>query len=241
MIRDSDWNGNAVTTYRPDTVIDPEFDGFVNNIEWLGEITGEDATTWTGYLAAHRKRRTYFKTFGATASDHGHATARTEDLPQDVAAALFDKALRVQLSGEEADIFRGQMLIEMARMSLDDGLVLQIHAESVRNHSCNIMGRFGRDKGYDIPKQTDYVTALMPLLNALGGEASLTIIVFTLDETSFERELAPLAGVYPALKLGPPWWFHDSAEGMRRFRETVTETAGFYNTVGFNDDTRTFC
>ncbi len=241
MIRDSDWNGNVVTTYRPDAVVDPEFDGFANNIERLGDITGEDATTWTGYLAAHRKRRAFFKTFGATASDHGHATARTEDLPQDVAARLFDKALRGQHSAEDADRFRGHMLTEMARMSLDDGLVLQIHAGSVRNHSRDVMARFGRDKGYDIPTQTDYVTALKPLLNAVGGEAGLTIIVFTLDETSFSRELAPLAGVYPALKLGPPWWFHDSAEGMRRFRETVTETAGFYNTVGFNDDTRAFC
>jgi glucuronate isomerase len=133
------------------------------------------------------------------------------------------------------------MLTEMARMSLDDGLVLQIHPGSYRNHSGPIMERFGRDKGYDIPTRTDYVHALRPLLNAVGQDPKMTIIVFTLDETAFARELAPLAGVYPALKLGPPWWFHDSAEGMRRFRETATETAGFYNTVGFNDDTRAFC
>jgi glucuronate isomerase len=149
--------------------------------------------------------------------------------------------MRGQHVAEDADRFRGHMLTEMVRMSLDYGLVLQIHVGSVRNHSSDIMARFGRDKGYDIPTQTDYVTALKPLLNAVGGEAGLTIIVFTLDETSFARELAPLAGVYPALKLGPPWWFHESAEGIRRFRETVTETAGFYNTVGFNDDTRAFC
>jgi len=157
------------------------------------------------------------------------------------AAALFSKSLKGTCTPAEADAFRGQMLTEMARMSLDDGLVLQIHPGSMRNHSAAVTARFGRDKGYDIPTRTDYVTALRPLLNAVGGRADLTIIVFTLDETSYARELAPLAGVYPALRLGPPWWFHDSYEGMMRFREMTTETAGFYNTVGFNDDTRAFC
>jgi len=241
MIRDSGWGGKVVAAYRPDAVVDPEFDDFAQNVEQFGALTGHDATTWTGYLAARRTRRTFFKTFGATSSDHGHPTARTEDLPQDVAAALFDRALQGKCTRDEADMFRGQMLTEMARMSLDDGLVLQIHPGSFRNHSTQIMARFGRDKGFDIPTRTDYVHALRPMLNAVGHRADLTIIVFTLDETSIPRELAPLAGVYPALKLGPPWWFHDSAEGMRRFRETATETAGFYNTVGFNDDTRAFC
>ena len=241
MIRESGWSGRVVTAYRPDAVIDPEFEGFADNVATLGELAGEDTTTWAGYLAAHRNRRAFFKEFGATSTDHGHPTARTEDLSQEAAAALFDKALLGACTQEEADAFRGHMLTEMARMSLDDGLVLQIHPGSCRNHSGPIMERFGRDKGYDIPTRTDYVHALRPLLNAVGQHPRMTIIVFTLDETAFARELAPLAGVYPALKLGPPWWFHDSAEGMRRFRETVTETAGFYNTVGFNDDTRAFC
>lgn len=241
MIRDSGWNGKVVTAYRPDAVVDPEFDGFAANIEKLGELAGEDTSTWTGYLVAHRNRRAFFKSLGATSSDHGHATARTEDLPQDVAAKLFDKALQGNCTADEADAFRGQMLTEMARMSLDDGLVLQIHPGSSRNHSADILARFGRDKGYDIPTRTDYVSALRPLLNAVGGRADLTVILFTLDETSYARELAPLAGVYPALRLGPPWWFHDSYEGMMRFREMATESAGFYNTVGFNDDTRAFC
>ncbi len=241
MIRDSGWAGKVVTAYRPDAVVDPEFAGFAANVEKLGEMAGENATTWAGYLAAHRNRRVFFKSFGATSSDHGHPTARTEDLAPDVAAALFDKALQGRCSAEEADQFRGHMLTEMARMSLDDGLVLQIHPGSFRNHSADVMARFGRDKGYDIPTRTDYVTALRPLLNAVGRRADLTIILFTLDETAYSRELAPLAGVYPALRLGPPWWFHDSYEGMMRFREMATETAGFYNTVGFNDDTRAFC
>lgn len=241
MIRDSGWGGKVITAYRPDAVVDPEFQGFADNVQIMGEMADEDATTWTGYLAAHRNRRAFFKTFGATSSDHGHPSARTEDLPQAEAAALFSKALQGRCSADEADRFRGHMLTEMARMSLDDGLVLQIHPGAFRNHSADVAVQFGRDKGYDIPMRTDFVTALRPLLNAVGGRADLTIIVFTMDETSYSRELAPLAGVYPALKLGPPWWFHDSYEGMLRFREMATETAGFYNTVGFNDDTRAFC
>jgi glucuronate isomerase len=186
-------------------------------------------------------RRAFFKTHGATSTDHGHATARTENLAEANAAALYDKVIAGKSSAEEADIFRGQMLTEMARMSIDDGLVLQIHPGSSRNHNDSIMSIHGPDMGFDIPKRTDYVQALKPMLDAVGCEPGLTIIVFSLDETSYSRELAPLAGVYPALKLGPPWWFLDSAEGMRRFRETTTETAGFYNSVGFNDDTRAFC
>ncbi|MBV6650292.1 MAG: glucuronate isomerase [Hoeflea sp.] len=241
MIRDSGWKGQVVTAYRPDPVVDPEFAGFSDNVAQLGALTGEDTSTWEGYLQAHRIRRVYFKDFGATSSDHGHPTARTENLSAPEAAALFAKALKGVCTAEEADAFRGHMLTEMARMSLEDGLVLQIHPGSHRNHSGPIMSAFGRDKGFDIPTRTDYVRALKPLLDAVGLEKDLTIIVFTLDETSYARELAPLAGAYPALKLGPAWWFYDSPEGMRRFREMTTETAGFYNTVGFNDDTRAFC
>ncbi len=241
LIRDSGWDGRVITAYRPDPVVDPEFAGFTENVEQLGVLTGENTITWTGYLQAHRIRRAYFKEFGATSSDHGHATARTENLPLAEAAALFDKALKGTCTPDEANAFRGQMLTEMARMSLEDGLVLQIHPGSYRNHSGPMAAAFGRDKGFDIPTRTDYVRALKPLLDAVGLERDLTIILFTLDETSYARELAPLAGVYPALKLGPAWWFYDSPEGMRRFREMTTETAGFYNTVGFNDDTRAFC
>ena len=241
MIRASGWTGKVVTAYRPDGVVDPEFPGFTDNVARLGELAGEDATTWAGYLAAHRNRRDYFRSLGATSTDHGHPTARTEDLTAEVAAALFDKALRGKCSPEEADAFRGQMLTEMARMSLEDGLVMQIHPGAFRNHSAAAFAAHGRDKGYDIPVRTDYVHALKPLLDAVGHRADLTLILFTLDETTYARELAPLAGVYPCLRLGPPWWFHDSPEGMMRFRERVTETAGFYNTVGFNDDTRAFC
>ncbi len=240
MIRQSGWTGRVITAYRPDAVVDPEIEGFSTNVERLGAIAGTDATTWKGYLEAHRIRRAFFKSYGATSTDHGHPSARTENLSQSEAAALFDKALTGRVSTEEADAFRGQMITEMARMSLDDHLVIQLHAGSLRNQSGQILARFGRDKGYDIPQPTDYVRALRPLLEALGEEPDLTVILFTLDETAYGRELAPLAGVYPILRLGPAWWFYDSPAGMRRYRELTTETAGFYNTVGFNDDTRAF-
>lgn len=239
-IRASGWGGRVLPCYRPDAVVDPDFKGFRSNVEALGALTGEDTATWAGYLAAHRKRRAFFISRGATASDHGHATARTMNLPPAEARALFAKAMAGTASADEADAFRGQMITEFARMSLDDGLVLQLHPGSFRNHSEMLFHRFGRDKGADIPTQTDYVRALKPLLDAVGHETRLTMILFTLDETAYSRELAPLAGVYPALKLGPAWWFLDAPEGMRRFRELTTETAGFANTVGFNDDTRAY-
>ena len=241
QVRESDWSGRVVTAYRPDAVVDPDFPGFADNVARLGELTGCDTATWEGYLEAHRQRREFFKDHGATSSDHGHPSARTENVAPAEAAALFARVLTGQATPEEADAFRGQMLTEMARMSLEDGLVLQIHPGSMRNHSAETLARFGRDKGFDIPTRTDYVRALKPLLDEVGERADLTIILFTLDESVYARELAPLAGVYPALKLGPAWWFHDSPEGMRRYREMTTETAGFYNTVGFNDDTRAFC
>jgi glucuronate isomerase len=239
-VLNSGWKGRVLPAYRPDQVIDPEFEGFAQNIVRLGLLTGEDTHSWKGYLAAHRKRRAHFIQRGCTSSDHGHASARTANLSQGESEALFAMVIQGKATPEQCDVFRGQMLTEMARMSLDDGLVMQIHPGSFRNHNRSLFEKFGRDKGADIPTQTDYVRALKPMLDAVGNESRLTIIVFTLDETSYSRELAPLAGHYPALKLGPAWWFFDAPEGMRRFRELTTETAGFYNTVGFNDDTRAF-
>ena len=177
---------------------------------------------------------------GATSTDHGHPTAATADLSKADAEALFARVTSGTASAADAELFRAQMLTEMAKMSLDDGLVMQIHPGSFRNHNVGLFARYGRDKGADIPTRTDYVRALKPLLDRFGNEAGLSIILFTLDESVYARELAPLAGHYPCLKLGPSWWFHDSPEGMRRFRQMTIETAGFYNTVGFNDDTRAF-
>ena len=239
-IQASDWGGRVISAYRPDPVVDPDFEGFADALGAFAEVAHEDVFTWKGYLAAHRKRREDFSRAGATSTDHGHPTARTANLSQGDAEALFNKVVAGRSDAQENDLFRAQMLTEMARMSLDDGLVMQIHPGAFRNHNNTLFARFGRDKGADIPMPTDYVHALKPLLDTFGNESDFSLIVFTMDESAYARELAPLAGHYPCLKLGPAWWFHDSPEGMRRFREQTTETAGFYNCVGFNDDTRAF-
>jgi glucuronate isomerase len=178
---------------------------------------------------------------GATASDHGHPTPRTADLPEGEARALFGRIRSGRATPEEVETFRAQMLTEMARMSVEDGLVMQLHPGAFRSHSPRVAARYGRDRGFDIPVPVSFTLALKPLLDALGMDPRLRLILFTLDETTYARELAPLAGAYPALRLGPPWWFHDSFEGIRRYRAQVTETAGFHNTAGFNDDTRALC
>ena len=239
-IRESDWEGRVITAFRPDPVVDPDYEGFADNVMRLGELAGEDTATWAGYLAALAGRRRTFAEMGATSTDHGHPSAHTADLGKTECEQLFARALKGEMTAAEAETFRGQMLMEMARMSVEDGLVMQLHPGALRNHNPAVFARFGRDKGADIPTSTDYVRALRPLLDRLGNDPRFNLILFTLDETSYSRELAPLAGHYPALKLGPPWWFFDSPEGMLRFRQTVIETAGFYNTVGFNDDTRAF-
>ena len=236
----SGWKGRVITTFRPDPVMDPEFEGFVANVEKLGELTNTDIHSFAGYLNALRDRRSYFRARGATATDHGHPTPRTVDLSDSASESLYQRVLSGSASSEDADLFRSQMLTEMAAMSVEDGMVMQIHPGSFRNHNRALFERYGRDMGADIPLQTSYVNALKPMLDRFGNNPKLSIILFTLDETTYSRELAPLAGHYPSLKLGPAWWFHDSPEGMRRFRQQVTETAGFYNTAGFNDDTRAF-
>jgi glucuronate isomerase len=239
-IRDSGWTGRVVTAYRPDPVVNVEDDRFAPAMRRFAELSGQDVYGWAGYLEAHRIRRAAFREMGATSTDHGHPTALTADLGAAEAESLFKQVTSGRATAGEAELFRGQMLTEMAKMSVDDGMVMQLHPGSYRDHNAALFTRFGRDKGADIPMATEYVRALKPLLDRFGADRRLSLILFTLDESAYARELAPLAGHYPALKLGPPWWFHDSVEGMRRYRERTTETAGFYNTVGFNDDTRAF-
>lgn len=240
VIAESDWGGRVITAFRPDNVVDPEHAGFNANVDQLETLTGESVASYTGYLNALRNRREFFKRSGATSSDHGHPTPATADLSDQEAAALYATVRSGKANAAEAELFRAQMLTEMAKMSIDDGLVMQIHPGSFRNHNQSLYENFGRDKGADIPVKAEFVNNLRPLLSKLGNHKNLEIILFTLDETNYARELAPLVGHYPSLKAGPAWWFHDSPEGMKRFREQMTETAGFYNTVGFNDDTRAF-
>jgi glucuronate isomerase len=237
-LRVSGWNGHVVPTFRPDDVIDPDRPGFRKNLDTLATLTGSDVTTWGGYLDALRSRRATFIDAGATASDHGHPSPFTVDLSTREAEALFARVAFGTLSPGDAEMFRGQMLLEMAAMSVEDGLVLQLHTGSWRNHNASLAALFGPDVGGDIPKSTDYVGSLKPLLDRFGNNRQLRLVIYTLDESTYSRELAPLAGHYPALRLGPPWWFYDSPEGIRRFYRNVIGTAGFSNLVGFNDDAR---
>ena len=233
--------GRVITTFRPDLVVDFDREGWPEAVARLGELAGEDTGTYAGFLAALQSRRAAFIAAGATSTDHGHPTARTAELSAAEAAALYDRALRGLASPADAETFRAHMLLEFARMSIDDGLVMQLHPGAVRDHNTRLYAAHGRDVGGDIPQATDYVHALRPLLDAYGTDPRLRVVLYTLDEYTFSRELAPLAGGYPALFLGAPWWFLDSPDGLRRYRDAVTETAGFYNTAGFVDDTRAFC
>jgi glucuronate isomerase len=239
-IKASGWQGRIVPTFRPDGVVNLDRPDWRENLYALNETCGYEITSYDKFIQALEERRAYFKAMGATATDHAAESALTLELSDADADAIFQRALQGQLQGLDASMFTAHMLMQMARMSCEDGLVMQFHPGSLRNHNEVVFNKFGFDKGCDIPLATEYTRSLRPLLNQYGNDPRLTLILFTLDETSFSRELAPLAGHYPAVKLGPPWWFHDSLNGMRRFREQAMETAGLYNTVGFNDDTRAF-
>ena len=240
-IRRGGWSGRILPTFRPDAVVNLDSPGWLANIALLSQVSGVEVTDFRSYLRALEQRRDFFRSLGATATDHGVLVPETFDMDPVEAEAIFQRALHGQASSEDARHFTAGMLMEMARMSVEDGLVMQIHPGSLRSHNLSVLNRFGPDRGGDIPIRTEFTRNLQPLLNRFGNEMRLTLVVFTLDETTYARELAPLAGHYPALKLGPPWWFNDSPNGMRRYFDQVMETAGLYNTAGFNDDTRAFC
>ncbi len=239
-IKDSGWKGKVVPAFRPDGVTDISNPSWKQNIKKLGEVCGFEIDSYKKLIQALEERRKYFKTLGCTSTDHGVVSAYAHDLGDVEAENLFANALKGTSNQNEAEAFTAHMLMQMARMSVEDGLVMQIHAGAYRNHNKLIFEKWGPDKGADIPTTCEYTKNMQELLNRFGNNPNFTVIVFTMDETNYSRELAPLAGHYPAMKLGPSWWFHDSIEGMTRFRQQVTETAGFYNTVGFIDDTRAF-
>lgn len=240
-IRTSGWDGRVIPTFRPDSVVNLDASGWKENVEKLSAVSGIDVVDYASFIRALEARREVFRSLGATATDHAVLVPATARLSSREADAIFQRALKGQVGADDALRFSAHMLMEMARMSIEDGLVMQLHPGSLRNHNRFIYERFGPDKGADIPIQTEYTRNLLPLLNRYGNDLRLTLIVFTLDESTYSRELAPLAGHYPALKLGPPWWFLDSFSGIMRYFDQVIETAGLYNIVGFNDDTRAFC
>jgi glucuronate isomerase len=239
-IRDSGWSGRILPTFRPDAVVNLDATGWHDSIQKLGELAGQAISSYAQFITALENRRAFFKSMGATATDHAALTPYTNKLSDRETEAIFQRALRGQASTDDVAQFTGHMLLEMARMSVEDGLVMQLHVGSFRNHNPDVFARFGPDKGADIPVPTEFTRNLHPLLSKYGSDPRYNLILFTLDETAYGRELAPLAGHYPAVKLGPPWWFFDSLNGMAYFFDKVMETAGVYNTAGFNDDTRAF-
>ncbi len=236
----SGWHGKVLPCFRPDGITEISRPDWKENVTALGNVCGFELGSYKRFIAALEDRRTFFREQGCVSTDHAVVTPYTHDLSPNEAEAIFQRALKGSATDEDAFLFSANLLMEMARMSLEDGLVMQIHPGSLRNHNQPVYDRFGADKGCDIPVQTEYTRNLHALLNKFGNQVNFGLVLFTLDESTYSRELAPLAGHYPALKLGPPWWFHDSIEGMTRFRERVLETAGIYNTAGFNDDTRAF-
>lgn len=230
----------VLPTFRPDAVVNLDTPNWRGNIQKLSEVSSIHVTDYKSFIAALEQRRTFFKSVSAKATDHAALTADTEQVSIETADDIFQRALRGQASSDDARRFTAHMLTEMARMSVDDGLVVQLHIGSLRDHNKFVFERFGKDKGADIPVQTEWTRALQPLLQHFGNETELHIVLFGLDEATYSRELAPLAGHYPALRLGPPWWFFDSVKGMERYLGAVVETAGIYNLAGFNDDTRAF-
>jgi glucuronate isomerase len=238
-IRASDWAGRVIPTFRPDAVVNIQ-PGYAEQIRLLGQAARMTITNYRSYIAALEQRRQAFRELGATATDHAALTAYTGRLSEQEAEAIFQRALADEATEEDARLFTGHMLIEMARMSSEDGLVMQLHIGSLRDHNPTIFAHFGRDMGADIPTASEFTRNLKPLLDLFGCDPRLTLVLFNLDETTYSRELAPLAGHYPALRLGPPWWFFDSLLGMRRYLDAVVETAGLHNLAGFNDDTRAY-
>ena len=240
-IRDSGWRGRVIPSFRPDAVMRIASPRWSQDLALLEKSIGTSISSFDAFIKALENRRAYFQAHGAKATDHAVVDPLTRRLAPQECERLFQKARSGAADMSDQRLFEAHMLLEMARMSTEDGLVMQLHPGALRDHNTRVFERFGPDMGADIPVATEYTRNLRELLNEYGNDHRLRLILFTLDETSYSRELAPIAGHYPAVRLGPPWWFHDSIEGMRRFREQTTETAGIYNTTGFIDDTRAFC
>ncbi|WP_176611368.1 glucuronate isomerase [Actinomadura sp. WMMB 499] len=238
---DPTWEARVVPTFRPDRYLEPGREDWPKAVARLGEVSGIDTTGYEGYIAALEARRRHFKEHGATSADHSHADPRTDPLEQAEAARIYRDALAGRATEAETTAFRRHMLMEMARMSCDDGLVMTLHPAVRRNHHTPTLRRHGPDTGHDVPLRVEFTDALRPLLERYGTAQGFQIVLFTLDESVFSREIAPLAGFYPSVYAGAPWWFLDAPDAVRRFRRAVTETAGFSRTSGFVDDTRAFC
>lgn len=241
LAADPDWSARVTPTFRADRYLDPLHSDFRDAVAALAKASDIDTGHYEGYLLALQERRRYFVEHGAVSTDHGHRDAHAEPLEPREASLIYEAAVSGEVTEREAVAFRRHMLLEMARMSCDDGLVMTLHPGAHRNHHTASARSYGPDTGSDIPTSTEYTAALRPLLDRYGTHPNFHLVLFTLDETVWSRELAPLAGFYPSVYIGAPWWFLDAPDAIHRFRAAVTETAGFGRTSGFIDDTRAFC
>jgi glucuronate isomerase len=239
---DPSWEGRVVPTFRPDALIDSARpDQWAGSLDRLEAVSGIGTGNYRGYIAALESRRAAFKSLGATATDHGPLSAEAVDLSEREASLLYDRLRTGSPSPADAQLFSAHMLMEMARMSAEDGLVMQLHPGIWRSHDASALARFGPDLGADFPLAASFTAPLQPLLARFGSVPSFRAIVFTADETTYSRELAPMASYYPSLWLGAPWWFLDAPDAMARFWAAITDTAGFAKSAGFVDDTRAYC
>ncbi|MDR2931395.1 MAG: glucuronate isomerase [Propionibacteriaceae bacterium] len=240
LARDRSFHHRVVPTFRPDRYLEPGRAEWAGLVARLGEVAGEDTSTYAGWIAAMENRRAYFAAHGAVSSDHSHSDVNTTALTRDEAERVYGRALRGQASSSQAKGLQQTMLFEQARMASEDGLTMTLHPAVFRNHHTPTHQRYGADVGADIPLSVEFTRALQPMLDAFGVQPNFTLVVFTIDETVYSRELAPLAGFYPSMYVGVPWWFIDAPDAIRRFLEAVSESAGFSRTSGFIDDTRAF-
>lgn len=240
LAADETFTGRVVPTFRPDAYLEPARADWNTRIDRLGEVSGVDVDSYAGWVAAMESRRAYFTAHGAISSDHSHADARVEPLDDAEAERLYALGRRGAITPAQADTLRRAFLFEQARMAADDGLVLTMHPAVYRNHHPATFAGYGADVGADIPLQVEFTRAVQPMLAAFGTSPGFHVVFFTIDETVYARELAPLAGFYPSVFVGVPWWFIDAPDAMARFRSSVTETAGFTRTSGFIDDTRAY-
>ncbi len=241
IAQDPSFHGRVLPTFRPDAYLNVAHHSWSENVDRLVAAAGDGGTGYGAYLTALENRRRYFVEHGAVSADHGVLAPATLKLDRADAEKLFDRARSGKATPQDRDAFEAHMMYQMARMSVEDGLVMTIHPGSYRNHHQPTFNAFGADTGHDIPFAINYTEAIRPVLQDFGTAKDFHLVLFTLDETVFSRELAPLAGFYPSVYLGAPWWFLDAPDAMLRFRSAVTETAGFSRSSGFIDDTRAFC
>ncbi|MDP9806468.1 glucuronate isomerase [Trueperella bonasi] len=240
LAEDPDWDGEVRPTFRPDKYLEPAREDWPQLMQDLSDVSGIDTSTWAGFNEAMENRRAFFKENGAISTDHSHRDPGTARLSDADAERIYKEALAGKVSQEDADALRRSMMYEQVRMASEDGLVMTLHPAVYRNHHTPTFEKYGADVGTDIPLKTEFTENLQPALADFGTSENLHIIPFTMDETVYSRELAPLAGFYPSVFIGVPWWFIDAPEAMARFRGAITETAGFTRTSGFIDDTRAF-